>query len=264
MSTADGYVLPKPGVPKTLGVLNVIFGVLLVLVGFCQGAFVAGAGAILNVAEKVTKEAQTKVEANSKAQMKSYDDRIEAATTEEEKKAIEQEKARFSASQPKIVPMDFATIKESVDDPVVKSVNLGGIVTGLLLHIMLLIAGIGLIRLTSWGRAMSLWWAGLQIVQVLVLMVVTIIYALPAQQANNEKIFAKTDANIKAQGGAQAPGAAAQQMSKSMSLIAIPMVVAGSLTGIIYPIVLLIMLNTAGARAAILAKKQLDEFESTI
>ena len=32
MSNADGYVLPKPGVPKTLGILNVIFGVLVVLV----------------------------------------------------------------------------------------------------------------------------------------------------------------------------------------------------------------------------------------
>ncbi len=34
--TQTGYVLPKPGIPKTLGILNVIFSIILILLGLCM------------------------------------------------------------------------------------------------------------------------------------------------------------------------------------------------------------------------------------
>ena len=86
MANADGPVLPKPGVPKTLGILNIIFGVLLVLLGICMTGMLLMGPALLNVAEQSSKDVQAKIEAQQKASLKALDDQESAAKTEEEKK----------------------------------------------------------------------------------------------------------------------------------------------------------------------------------
>ena len=47
-------------------------------------------------------------------------------------------------------------------------------------------SGIGLIRLTSWGRSLTLWWAGLQVAQLLILSVINfaLIYPIEKQAAD--------------------------------------------------------------------------------
>src|SRR5277367_4589244 len=120
MSTADGYALPKPGIPKTLGILNVIFGVLLVLLGTCQLGMLAVAPMLFKGVEKLAKEAQAKVETNSKAEIKSYDDRIAAVKSDEEKKAIEGEKVSAIARQPKMAPVDMSIVTDIMEDPTIK------------------------------------------------------------------------------------------------------------------------------------------------
>jgi hypothetical protein len=268
MANADEYTPPatrptpmgvaKPGVPKTLGILNVIFGVLLILIGFCTIGGLAIAPTIMKGAEKITKDAQSKVEEQQKAQVKQYDDRIAEAKTDDEKKQIETEKANVVASQPKMVPIDMSIAEDTFKDPMIMSVTYAGAITGLLLHILLLVSGIGLIRLTPWGRTLGVWWGPLQIVQVLVLLVVSLIYVLPAVQANNEKMFANIDAQAKAKGGGGPADASAVQMGKAMSAIQIPMMIGQSLAGCIYPVVLLILLSTPGARAACLSRKPMN------
>ncbi len=179
MSNAEGYVLPKPGIPKTLGILNIIFGVLLVLYGLCTVGSLLAAPAMMQFAENTVKDVQNKAEVQRKAQIKTYDDRIAAATTEEEKKAIEQERAVAANSRrwlPRWTcrrPPTCSRTRRSWASP---TPEMG---TGLILHIMLLISGIGLIRLTPWGRTLGLWWAGLQIVQVVILLAVSIVVVQP-------------------------------------------------------------------------------------
>ena len=125
MANADGYVLPKPGIPKTLGILNVIFGVLLVLYGLCMVGGLVAAPAMLQIAEKTVKEAQAKVEAQQKAQLKALDDREKAAKTEEEKKAIQQEKADASSpTAPIAQPMDMSAATGVLKDPTIMGVLL--------------------------------------------------------------------------------------------------------------------------------------------
>src|SRR5258708_39122014 len=108
MANAEGYVLPKPGIPKTLGILNVIFGVLLVLYGFCMVGTLIAAPAGMRAVEGLVKDVQAKAEAQQKANLKSFEDREKAATTEEEKKAIQQEREAFVANAPQMVRMDMS------------------------------------------------------------------------------------------------------------------------------------------------------------
>jgi hypothetical protein len=255
MSTAEGLTLPKPGVPKTLGILNIIFGILLTLLGLFGLVVTLLLPVLFQGIEKVAKDERVKAEAAEKAQQKDFDDRIAAATTDEEKKAIEQEKANVPP-RPMMNPVDLSFATDVFKDRKIMFVNNAGILSGLIVHIMLLIAGVGLIRLAPWGRTLSLWFAVLQIAQIIALLIGTIIYVLPANQANMEKMFAKAEEQAKKQGGPGAAGAAGTaQMTKLMGAVAVPMAVAQSLTGMVYPVVLLIMLNGAGARAACLRKK---------
>jgi hypothetical protein len=256
MANAEGYVLPKPGIPKTLGILNVIFGVLLTLGGFCMLVYMAVLPAIVGFAEKSVKDVQTKVEAKQKADLKSFEDREKAATTEEEKKAIQQEREAFVANSPPTIAMDMSAATDALKDPVVMGYTYVNFGTGAILSVILLISGIGLIRLAPWGRSTAIVWAGLQILQLVVLAAANILYVQPIQQQNAEKILAKVEAEAKA--GKAAPGLAESvKLSRAMSSNGVTtlMSLGFAVVGSIYPVIVLILLSTPGAKAALLGPK---------
>jgi hypothetical protein len=254
MSNAEGYVLPKPGIPKTLGILNVIFGVLLVLVGLCLIGFSLLGPMFVQIAEDQNKQIKARIEVEDKATQKAFDDRVTAAKTDEEKKAIEQERAATPAT-PRIQTVDLSAAKDAMNDPTIKAVGYAGIISGLILHVALLISGIGLIRLRPWGRSLALWWGGLQILQTVVFLVISIVVVNPVTRPIQEKQIAKMEEAAKAPGANPALGASLQ-MTKFMASMEVPLDVLKSLAAMIYPVVLLIMLNGAAARAALLVGRK--------
>ena len=257
MAMADeGYVLPTPGTPKTLGILSVIFGVLMVLYGLCTGGFLVAAKPLMQLAETQVKQAQAQVENQRKEQQKTFDDREKAATTDEEKAAIRKERDAAAASQPPVVKVDMSAATQVLDDPVVMGYSYLQLGSGILLSVLLLVSGIGLIRLAPWGRSLSVAWAGLQILQLVVLTAANVLYVQPIQQANSEKMMAKMEADAK--GPNAAPGAAegvamarAMNSSGASTILVLGYLVLGS----IYPIILLILLNKPAVRAALIGAK---------
>ena len=248
MATVDGYALPKPGVPKTLGILNVIFAVLLILGGVCIGASTLLAPAFVQIAQKAQDDVKTQAEARKVADLKILDDREKAATNDEEKATIAKERDVVNARQAPVVP-NFAAGTEVLKDPRIISYNVGLVVSGLIIHIILLVAGIGLIRLTSWGRSLGVWWAGLQIAQLLILAVINFSMILPIQRAANANNAAELKKAAE-QPNAPPNAAMAAQIAESSSQLAIPMAVAYFVAGMVYPIICLVLLQTPGARAA--------------
>jgi hypothetical protein len=261
MSNAEGFVLPKPGIPRTLGILNIIFGVLLILYSTCTLGYTLVGPAMGKVLETSVKEAQAKKEADRKASLKEFDDRVAASKTEDEKKAIEKEKADFKANSPPTPQVDMSAVTEAMSNPTLMTVQIAQAVSGLLFNVAMIIAGIGLLRLSSWGRTMALWVAGLKIVRLVIVTAVIILVVQPISMVQTEKMLTNLEANAKAQGAAPGAGANAQ-MAKMMagmgSVFAVGLLVFGS----IYPIVTLILLNSDGAKAACQAKKprSQDEF----
>ncbi len=252
MATADGFVLPKPAIPKTLGILNIIFGVLLVLAGLCVGAFTLLIPTIQQITQKAMDDAKTRTEAQKAADLKILDDRAQAATTDEEKATIAQERAEVTNRVVPATPNLFGST-DILKDPRAAAFTVTQVLTGLILHITLLVAGIGLVRLTPWGRTLGVWWAGLQIVQLLILGVINFVVILPITQQY-------TDANLadlkKQMAAANAPPTlgvtiqTAEMTSKLTPVIAVAQTVAG----LTYPVICLILLSTAGAKAACLAR----------
>lgn len=257
MAYADGPVIPKPGVPKTLGILNVIFGVLLVLLGLCSIGGMLVAPAMLDFAEKTTKNAQAKIDAEEKVKLKQLEEREAAAKTDAEKKTIEQEKANEIATKVQINTVDMSAATEVLHDPMVMGVSYANLGTGLILHVMLIVAGIGLIRLTPWGRSLSVTWAGLQIVQLIIMTALSLVLVLPITRVNQVKQIAKLEEAVKTK-GANSPEAMTLPMTKMMASLAGPMIIGQAVAGMIYPVIILILLNQAGARAACMPKRADD------
>ena len=114
MANADGSVLPKPGIPKTLGILNVIFGVLLILMGLCGIGSLLVAPAGMKMLDNIKKEVEAKAEAQTKEQLKNLDDQEKAAKTEEEKKAIEQQRATVIAKKANVPQMDMGEVDKPI------------------------------------------------------------------------------------------------------------------------------------------------------
>jgi hypothetical protein len=260
MSSAEDYVLPKPGIPKTLGILNIIFGVILVLVGLCVVGFTLMVPMGLKMAEVAQKQLQAKEADQRKVQQKNLDDQIAAASTDEEKKLIEALKAKLT-SAPTVEPPDMSAVTDMYKNPTIMGFNIVLYGTGVVMSLILLIAGIGLIRLKPWGRTLALWLAGIQIVRLALLTATSIIVVQPESLKVTNTMLNNLDKQMKAQAkGQAAPPNMAQslEMQKAMAAMGSIFAVGYFVCGSIYPIVTLILLNTAGARAACQARKSPD------
>ena len=95
-------------------------------------------------------------------------------------------------------------------DPTIRAHGIALSVTGLLVYIVLIIAGIGLIQLSSWGRTLALWLAGLEIARMAIFAAVFVVVIQPITTAQTEKMLAKLEATAKASGGAPGAGASVQ------------------------------------------------------
>ena len=250
MAGADGLTLPKPAIPKTLGILNVIFAVLLILFGLCAGVSALLAPAIQQFGQRTLDQQKAQAEARKASELKALDDQAQAAKTDEEKATIAKERdAVANRPVPAVPTIDMGTA--AINDPRIKANIVAQLVTGLILHILLLIAGIGLIRLTAWGRSLTLWWAGLQIAQLLILAVVNFMVMMPIQQASSEATLTKLKEDM-AKPNAPPQLAMTVQMTEIMVKFAPAISVSYTLSAMVYPVICLALLQTAGARAACL------------
>ena len=252
MSSAEGVVLPKPAIPKTLGILNVIFAVLLILFGLCIGVGALLTPALTQFGQKQIEQVKVQAAAQKASDLKTLDDRAKAATTDEEKATIAKERDEVEKRETPALH-DLSQSTAILKDPRVMGFTVAQVLTGLILHVALLVAGIGLIRLTPWGRTLGLWWAGLQIAQILILGIVNFTVILPITQANNAAMMAEL--NKPAANGAPNPQAAMAQVNELGNKLAPVFLGLQVLAGVTYPIVCLVLLRTAGARAACVGSK---------
>ncbi len=261
MATAEGYVEPKPGIPKTLGILNIIFGTLLVLGGGCFLMFFLATPTLMTFAEKTAKDQQaTKAKINEAAR-KSLDEREKTETSDEQKAAIAAERQAITDSE-KVPMVDLGFVSELYKNPLVLGYNLTYFGTGLLLHLLLLISGILLVRTVPSGRTLALAWAGLQVVQLVAFLAINTIYVEPKLKPTVDRMVA--DLEAKAQAGDAAPQVVQQlQMVRAMEQSQTKTItgIAFALVGSIYPIIVLILLNSAGAKAALLRQKFRPEID---
>jgi hypothetical protein len=232
---------PRSTVPKILGIVAIILG-SLGLVCSCTGAFGPLA---LPVASKMMKSAQQQIEQQRAAEEADFARQMEEAQTDEERGRIERERDRWRAQQP---PFDLGTMYDWAEDPRYYVHALADAGLGLITNLLMLVAGIGLVRYARWGRRLALGTAAVKIVVNIVSALWSAFVVAPLVGAGMERMFEQMEQFQRTQPGPQPPSFG--PMMKMQRITGAVGAVFGGLAACAFPIVLLILLNLRKVRQA--------------
>jgi hypothetical protein len=250
-----GAVVPNPRLPRTMGILNIVFGSLLILAGLgkvVSTLYMPAVSAMMRAQQaKMEADALAKEQEDVADLLAGLAEREKAATTPAQKEEIEAERAAIR-SRPKPFVPNMTAGTEVAQDPAFVRFNWGEILTGLALNAPMLASGIALLRLREWGRRLALWVAGLKLVRLLVLTIASLIVVAPLMTRMMGQEFEKVGTQMQ-QAGRGAGPVQAQQLKQMRFFTGIAMTasyVGFYALGAIYPAVVLRVLTRPGVRAA--------------
>ena len=238
-------VLPDSGTAKTIGVLNMVFGVCLILCVGCYGASILMQSLMAPAMAVQQEQIQMATKAARDQQILQIIQEERAAKGEEEKARLRAQRKTLEGQVEPKMP-DFSHMY-GLDNPLVQGYYLTDVVTGFVLNVALLVSGIGLINLKEWGRRLALWVAGLKIARLVALYGFYLVVIVPIVLERMTKGFQELDrAAQQGAAGARPPVAFGATFGTVMAAGAAMMVV----LGVIYPIIVLILLSRRGVKAA--------------
>jgi len=230
-----------PGVVKTLGALNIVFGVGLMLCGTAFDAYFVALPSLMSTLERQQESVQDQFQQRRDAE-------IQALRVQEEKAETAEEKARARAdriaaeSQPlPNPPMPMADLSMyGLDDPRVRTHYAVEGATCLLVNLLMLISGIGLLRLKNWGRRMAIQVAVLKVVRLVLLTGSLMFIVQPILDAKQ------------AQAQARQPDAGQLEAMKTVRSFTSIFLILFLGVGSVYPALVILLLTRPGARSATL------------
>ena len=199
------WVVPNPQICRSFGLMNIIFGSLLLL--FAVGSAVAWV--VMPTFQKQMmagiekQQAERKAEREAKlAELKSKE---AAAKTKEEKDALKDERDAIEKRvEPDLSAMSDITGFNIYSDKRILVYYIAEISAAIILNVVLIISGVGLLRLADWGRRMAIGVEWLKILRWLAMTIVTFVLILPITLELTQKAFEKMDQQIRAQSGGRA------------------------------------------------------------
>jgi hypothetical protein len=234
---------PRSTIPKTIGILNIVFGSVFLACAICSGINLLIQPAVMGpMMDAQQKQIQAQVEADRARQLALLKAQEDAAPNENEKAAI---RARQKALQAMVVPKmpNFAKIAES---PALQTFSIVDVSTGLVLNIVMLISGIGLLNYKEWGRITAIWLAVLKIIRLITIYTYYALVVVPDMVGNFNTMFKEMFDEIGkgAPPGAKMPGQAElDQIGTFMGIAMTATAVTYIIFGVIYPIITLVLLT---------------------
>jgi hypothetical protein len=250
-SEPAGYVVPNPRIPKTIGILNIVFATGLLACGLCSGV-----GVVLTpFIGKVTQQAQKTVEAKQQAQRKAVIDDLvaqeKAAKTEEDKTILrERRKAIESEPEPPSATaiMDLSTM--GMKNPKFMGYLWADMLTGIAVNVVMLISGIGLVTRKRWAPSLGTGIAWVKIVRLFLVYGFFAFGVVPGFARVMGTNFAKVMVQQQQAAGAPAGAMTADTLTKIYTITYTVYAVGLIIFGSIYPAVTIWLLSKPGARAA--------------
>jgi hypothetical protein len=248
-----GYVLPSPGIPKLVGLLNVIFGSLLILVGLGYIGFYLIMPSYYKLSEAAEKARVDSLRDQRTAQIAELKKQEELATVKEAREELRLKRKILEATpvpqRASLGPRASFDAASKVDDGFVWTET----IAGLILNAAMVIAGAGLMALWGWARRLALWVAALKIARLGIMSAVTLFVLVPNTSAALRRDMIQDSGPFEnAAAEAQARKEAnetAQFWAYTESAASVGLLLLGS----IYPVVVIVLLNRRGARAAFIA-----------
>lgn len=245
---------PKTSIPKTIGVLNIVFGSLLLLCSVCYAASLSMQSAMAPMFAGQQAQFQEIQEAERRQKLLELE-RLEQAAENEIEKADIQAKHKALKDQPLLKMPDMGKFMQESS---FQAYGMADVATALVLNILMVASGIGLVSFREWGRRLAIWVAVIKIVRLLVLSTVFISVVVPnltkAFTGMFQEMFNEMAKNPPP--GQHIPGAAEiAQMGSGITVMYTASAIGMLVLGIIYPVIVLILLlqprvKTACAGAA--------------
>jgi hypothetical protein len=262
-NAGSAKILPDPQTPKTLGMLCIIFASLIMSCDTCTGFSAIFASVWARIGDLSIKNTQAELNKAYKQQQRELDRREAAAKTEQEKDAVKRDRDAFNARPKPLIPN---TVKGSMDvlkDPVIARSMWVSLVTGLTLNALMLAGGIGLISLAEWGRKLTLWVAALKIARLSLLLIFSIVIAIPRSNQQQMAQFREIEAQQKAAAGGRAVASPINmsEMAKVSIATTYATTIGYYLVAPIFPVALLILLSRKRVRAAFYRRSVAQERE---
>jgi hypothetical protein len=246
-----GTVLPRPRIPNTVGVLNIIVATVLMLVS----VYLAGYTALMPVSNRVMVELQRKAEADLEAKkqldLKALDAADKAATSDEERQALRQKRQEIEARPKAEIPITMNLEKLGMADWKFVGFACVEVATAMLLHVLMLAAGIGLVRRQPWGIRLGIAAALAKIVRLVLVFGFAALVLVPLlAQGSGRVAWEMTVQQQATMGRGLPPAINAAFFTKIYYIMYTGLVVAMIVFGSIYPAITLWFLTRPGARAA--------------
>lgn len=246
-ASAGGRIAPqKPRettIPKTLGILNLVFGVIFMLAGAGTAVQYVMMPMLGDVMEAQQQQIADGIESQQDSALKKLLEDQTAAASEDKKAAIQTQIDQIK-NRPRITPPNMAGMMGMTD----RRVMVWGVINGLsgaFLNLLMIISGVGLLLLKGWGRSLAIWVAGLKIIRLIGSTSYYCFVCVP--------VIAQTMINTMQQMTAQA-GPAPQQAPAEMGAwfvgIYCATAVGFAIAASIYPIICLVLLTRSRVKAA--------------
>jgi hypothetical protein len=245
------WVVPNPQLPRSFGLMHIVFGSLLLLIGVGYGLYYHYVPTIAKNLQAQAKEVQDKVKADHDAKVAELKKQEAAAKTKEEKAALQAERVVLEDAGGTIrTPTIDLSNMNVMSDRRLLAYYITEVSTGIVLNLLMIISGAALLALTEWGRRLGIWVAALKILRWFAMTAATMVLVLPVSMELSQKALAATEAQMQAQGQRAAMPMPMSELFRMIAIFGAVFMVFSAIVASIYPAMSIWYLTRAAARAA--------------
>ena len=162
--SAGKWVVPNPQTPRSFGLMNIIFGILLVIAAILYGLFYAFSPAIQRFSQAPLQKQMEAAKAERAAAIADLKQKEAAAKTTEEKQQLADRRATLESQR---VP-DLSAVQElqtfdAYHVPALAVIYILDVSSAVVLNILMIFAGVGLMGLKERARRLAIRVAQLKI-----------------------------------------------------------------------------------------------------
>ncbi len=252
---AGKWVVPNPQIPRSFGLMNIVFGILLLLSAVGYGLMYAYAPVINELVSRPMQQIQEKQQADRAARIAELKAQEEAAKTEEEKKTVAAERAAVEVRVvPNLTPFEELQKMNAYNEPRLAVYYILDVSAAVILNALMIVSGAGLMRLREWARRLAIRVAQLKILRWIAMVIGSMLVIVPMVMEKLDKAAAGVETQIKAGGGPPLPMSLAVLMRWG-TIFGVVFMIFGAIVASVYPAMMWWNLTRSAARAACLKKK---------
>jgi hypothetical protein len=248
------WVVPNPQIPRTFGILNIVFGILLILFSVYNLVMIVVGPKLQSAVMSSMKETQASQKAVRDSKIAELKKKEAAAKTKEEKEPITEEREALEKSgEPDVSAMMGPAMGLTHNKTYIAYTYVESI-SSIILNVLMIISGVGLLRLSQWACTLALGVAWVKILRWILIVIVTLVVIVPMTTEVTQKMLQEIDRQAKAKGGGGGTPFPMASLAQFQAIASAVLSVMSALVAVIYPSLTLWFLTRPATRAAFLVR----------